>query len=150
MPRSLGMGPIQQTGRTGSESHRLPPCSVTPLTACFSVTRGGFRRRVAEPLQHQIKVPSENSGEHHEGYIHTQLKTPKQHQSEAFIYLLPSLFCMDLKQNMGDSRLFGVSWGQGCPWEKPSSHPSSVCWVGSRNLCFQSHQWAWPRQTHFE
>lgn len=151
MPCSLEMGPTQQTGRTGSGLlPNLPPYSASPLTSCFSVSQGGFGRRVAELLHHQIKVPPENSGEHHEGYIHTQLETPKQHQSAAPIYLLPPLFCMALQQIMCDSRLFRGSWGQGCSCEKPRSHPPSVCWVGSRNLCFQSHRWAWPRQTHCE
>lgn len=87
-PCSLGMGPIQQTGRTGSGLlTNLPPCSVSPLTACFSVTRGDFRRRVAKPWDHQIKVPSENSGEHHESYIHTQLEAPSNtSQKHLFIY----------------------------------------------------------------
>lgn len=52
---------------------------------------------------------SQSLWEHHEGCIHTQLETPRQHMMEALIYLFCILFWMDLKQRIGFFRLGGGS-----------------------------------------
>lgn len=75
------------------------------------MTWGDFRRWATESLDYQIAVPSENSGERHEGYTHTQLETPEQHKSEARIYY--PLSSAWIWNSMGCSRLFGVGRGQG-------------------------------------
>lgn len=78
----------------------------SPAHRVLQRDRGDFRA-----FRPSSRVPSENSGEHGEGYRHTQLDAPTQHKLEAFLYLLCGVFWLDLKQNTSLSRLSGVSRG---------------------------------------